>query len=193
MNDEESRREDSLSLSPLSGDMQRGYLVWTHRLHACAVGSGSRWASRTHQIIGRAPPREAVCQGDGVQRKTHNFSRWFVWWTNSMRTNSERREESRASQNMSKVLGREEEQMCVCAFVCLRASWLTYNTTKVERSNADWQHIRSLSHNIGFYQYFLTIPGVKKSKGSWAAMQGWGNQICHSNNKTSYIGLLTTQ
>lgn len=93
------RREDSLQLCPLSRDMQRGYLVWTHThtLRARAAGSGSRWASRAHQIIARAPPREAVCRGDGVRRATHNFSRWFVWWTNSMRTLTERWKENRAS------------------------------------------------------------------------------------------------
>lgn len=55
----------------------------------------------------------------------------------------------------------------------------------VERSDADWQHIGSLSHHSGFYQYFLAIPGVRKSKSSWAAMQQQEKQICHNNNKTA--------
>lgn len=41
----------------------------THRRRLSVAAGGSRWASRVHQIIGRAPPREAACQGNGMPRK----------------------------------------------------------------------------------------------------------------------------
>lgn len=144
------------------------------------MGSGSCWASRVHQIIGRAAPCEAVCRGKGIRRKTHNFSRWFVWWINSMPIETV----SRASWKYKNSGRLEEEQMCVylCAIVCLHTPWLTYNKPMVERSNVDWQHIRSLLHNIGFYPYFLTIPGVRKSKAV--------EQPCREE-KTKYVTIIT--
>jgi len=93
--------------------------VNTHTSCLCS-GQGSRWASRTHQIIGRALPCEAMRQGDGVQRKTHNLSRWIVWWTNSMQT-----ERWRKSTKYRKSFASDKGRANVCASVCLRASWLT--------------------------------------------------------------------
>lgn len=187
MNYEERRSEDSLSLSPpLSGDVQRGYLVWTCRLHACAVGSGPRWASRAHQIIGRAPPCEALCQGDGMQRKTHNFSRWFVWWTNSMRTETGRGRKNREHPENVRVQQqsqREEEQTCVCVFVCVYA-------------HLDWHTIRQQWRDLmltdsRFVHYHTTLVSISISKQSQVSEnQKAVEQQCREE-KIKYVTVIT--
>lgn len=108
-------REDSLQLCPLMTQRHAERLpgVNTHTSCLC-IGQGSCWASRMHQIIGRALPCEAMRQGDGVQRKTHNLSRWFVWWTNSMQT-----ERWRKSTKYRKSFASDKGRANVCASVCL--------------------------------------------------------------------------
>lgn len=67
----------SLPLSALPIILQRAEKLPganTHRLRLCVVGSGSRWAPRVHQIIGRAPPCEATCQGKRHVEEKHTTS-----------------------------------------------------------------------------------------------------------------------
>lgn len=187
------REEEISSLNEWWGELRRGLplalpIIWwraerlpgvSPQTRVCAAGRGSRRAPRSHQIIGRAPPHEAVCQRDSMRRKTYNFSRWFAWWTNSM---PRRRSSARIwelTNNTEKSSSQTPyKHLCVWFFFIfwvtqtnniqdggMEGGWLTADSiittqhwfpTVFPRNSRRWQIVKQLSIHAGRRRCFLS-------------------------------------